>query len=69
MKKLLIYRLANLVLTKNYFSFNNKLYRKIQGTAMGTRMAPFIYKYIHEVYRDATNRHITQEASTMAQIH
>ena len=40
MKKLLICRLANLVLTKNYFTFNKKLYRLIQGTAMGTRMAP-----------------------------
>ena len=40
MKKLLIYRLANLVLTKNYFCFNKRLYRQIQGMAMGTRMAP-----------------------------
>ena len=40
MKKLLICRLANLILTKNYFEFNKKLYRQIQGTAMGTRMAP-----------------------------
>ena len=40
MKKLLICRLANLVLTKNYFTFNKKLCRQIQGTAMGTRMAP-----------------------------
>ena len=40
MKKLLICRLANIVLTKNYFEFNNKLYRQTQGTAMGTRMAP-----------------------------
>ena len=40
MKKLLICRLANLVLTKNYFEFNKKLYRQIQSTAMGTRMAP-----------------------------
>ena len=39
MKKLLICRLANLVLTKNHFEFNNK-YRQIQGIAMGTRMAP-----------------------------
>ena len=39
MKKLFICRLANLVLTKNYFEFNNKLYRQTQGTAMGTRMA------------------------------
>ena len=40
MEKLLIHRLANLVLTKNYFTFNKKLFREIQGTAMGTRMAP-----------------------------
>ena len=39
MKKLLICRLANLVLTKNYFEFNKRIYRQIQGTAMGTRMA------------------------------
>ena len=32
--------MTNLVLTKNYFEFNNKLYRQTQGTAMGTRMAP-----------------------------
>ena len=31
MKKLLICRLDNLVLTKNYFTFNKKLYRQIQG--------------------------------------
>ena len=40
MKKLLTYRLANLVLTKNYFSFKKQFYRQTQGTAVGTRMAP-----------------------------
>ena len=40
MKKLLICRLANLVLTKNYFEFNKRIYRQIQGTAMGTRKVP-----------------------------
>ena len=40
MKKQFICRLTNLVLTKNYFEFNNKLYRQTQSTAMGTRMAP-----------------------------
>ena len=40
MKKLFISRLTNLVLTKNYFEFNNTLYRQTQGTAMGTRMVP-----------------------------
>ena len=33
-------RLANIVFKKNYFTFNNRLYRQTQGTAMGTRMAP-----------------------------
>ena len=40
MKKILICRLAYQVLTKNYFTFNNSLYIQIQGTAMGTRIAP-----------------------------
>ena len=40
MKKLLRCRLASLVLTKNYFTFNNSLYRQIEGTAIQTRMAP-----------------------------
>ena len=40
MKKLLICRLANLVLTENYFKFNKRIYRQTHGTAMGTRMAP-----------------------------
>ena len=40
MKKLLICRFDNLVSTKNYFTFNNILSRQIQGTAMGTKMAP-----------------------------
>ena len=40
MKKLLICRLANLVLTKNYFECNKKLYKQTRGTSMGTRMAP-----------------------------
>ena len=54
MKKLFMCRLTNLVLTKNYFEFNNKLYRQTQGTAMGTRMAPtyanIFMKYIEQNY-------------------
>ena len=38
--KMFISNLTQQVLTKNYFKFNNKLYEQIQGTAMGTRMAP-----------------------------
>ena len=46
MKKLLICRLANLVLTKNYFIFNKRLYRQTQGTAMGTSIAPDMEIYL-----------------------
>ena len=37
--KMFISNLAHQVLTKNYFSFSGTLYERIQGTAMGTRMA------------------------------
>ena len=30
----------NIVLTKNYFNFAGKMLHQIQGTAMGTKMAP-----------------------------
>ena len=60
MKKLLICRLVNLVLTKNYFTFNNSLYRKIQGTAKGTRMSPsyanIFMKYIEIQLIDTSPR-------------
>ena len=46
MKKLLICRLANIVLIKNYFTFNNSLYRQIQGIAMGTGMVPHMLTYL-----------------------
>ncbi len=32
--------LLNIVLTKNYFQFADQMYHQIQGTAMGTKMAP-----------------------------
>ena len=32
--------LLNIVLTKNYFQFADSMYHQIQGTAMGTKMAP-----------------------------
>ena len=38
--KMFISNLTHQVFTKNYFKLNNKLYEQIQGTAMGTRMAP-----------------------------
>ena len=38
--KMFISNLTHQVLTKNYFNFSGKLYEQIQGTAMGTRMAP-----------------------------
>ncbi len=35
-----IVELARLILTNNVFEFNGKYYKQIQGTAMGTKMAP-----------------------------
>ena len=32
--------LTELVLKNNFFEFNNKHYIQVQGTAMGTKMAP-----------------------------
>ena len=32
--------LLNIVLTQNYFQFNDSMYHQVQGTAMGTKMAP-----------------------------
>ena len=32
--------LVNIVLKNNVFEFNNRYYLQIQGTAMGTKMAP-----------------------------
>lgn len=32
--------LLNVVLTKNYFQFDDRMYHQVQGTAMGTKMAP-----------------------------
>ena len=58
MKKQLICRLVNLVLTKNYFTFINSLYRQIQGTVIGTRMVPsysnIFMKYIEIQLIDAS---------------
>ena len=38
--KMFILNLIHQVLTKIYFKFNDKLYEQIQGTTMGTGMAP-----------------------------
>ena len=38
--KVFISNLTHQFLTKNYFNFNGKLYEQIQGTVIGTRMAP-----------------------------
>lgn len=38
------------ILTRNVFHFNNKYYRQIQGTAMGTRMAPsYAIIFMHDM--------------------
>ena len=54
--KTFICRLTHQVLIKNYFTFNGKFYHQIQGTAMGTRMAPsyanlFMYQLESNILR------------------
>ena len=49
MKKLLICRLANLVLTRNYFSFSKKTIQTDTRNGYGNKNGSFICKYIHEV--------------------
>ena len=45
--------LAKLVLTSNYFTFNEKMYLQKQGTAMGTRMAPnYAIIFMHSVEQE-----------------
>ena len=42
--------LLNIVLTKNYFQFTDEIYHQIQGTAMGTKMAPaYAKKFMAEL--------------------
>ena len=38
--KSFILEAISLILTNNYFEFNNQIYLQLQGTAMGTKMAP-----------------------------
>ena len=45
--------LTKLVLTSNYFTFNGRMYLQIQGTAMGTRMAPnYAITFKHSVEQE-----------------
>ena len=52
--KMFISNLAHQVLTKNYFSFNGKLYQQIQGTAMGTRMDPIMLLYLCTTWKQTS---------------
>ena len=57
--KMFISNLAHQVLTKNYFSFKGTLCEQIQGTAMGTRMAPIMQLSLCTTWR-LTSYQITQ---------
>ena len=51
-----ISNLAYQVLTKNYFLFNGQMYRQIQGTAMGTKMAPnYAIIFMHYLEQNLLN--------------
>ena len=53
---IIIAYIAHQVLTKNYFTFNNQIHHQVQGTAMGTRMAPN-YAIIFMGYLEITMLH------------
>lgn len=54
----LITKLARKVLTRNYFTFNNQLYHQVQGTAMGTRMAPnYAIIFMHQLETSLLNNY------------
>ena len=45
--------LTKLILTNNVFEFDNKYYRQVQGTAMGTKMAPsYAIIYMDKIERE-----------------
>ena len=56
LQKMFISNLAYQVLTKNYFLFNGQIYRQIQGTAMGTKMAPnYAIIFMHYLEQNLLN--------------
>ena len=45
--------IVNFILSNNYFSFNNKFYLQVNGTAMGTKMAPcYANIFMHRLEQD-----------------
>jgi hypothetical protein len=53
----LLCELANKVLKCNYFEFDNQLYLQVQGTAMGTRMAPnYAIIFMHQLEKKLLQR-------------
>ena len=56
LQRMFITNLAYQVLTKNYFLFNGQIYRQIQGTAMGTKMAPnYAIIFMHYLEQNLIN--------------
>ena len=57
------HRFLTFTLKHNFFSFNNQFYLQLQGTAMGTRMAPsyaniFMAKLESQLLKHSPNRHL-----------
>ncbi len=52
--------LTQFILQNNVFEFNGKFYRQVQGTAMGTRMAP---SYANLFMQEFENSHILRDRS------
>ena len=62
--KMFISNLTHQVHTKNYFNFNGKLYEQIQGTTMGTRMAPnYAIIFMHYLETNLLSNYPKQQRS------
>jgi hypothetical protein len=62
--------LLNIVLTKNYFQFADKMFHQVQGTAMGTKMAPsYANLFMAELEEKLLENYHTARPPPMAQIH
>ena len=57
LKKMYVCRPANLVLIKNYFTFNSKIYKKI-GYSNGYQDGNSLYQYLYEIFITRSNSSI-----------
>ena len=58
--------LLGIVLKQNYFQFANNMFHQIQGTAMGTKMAP---SYANIIMAELEEKNLPNKPTIMEKIH